>query len=62
MVGKHNGGHNVEGHLSLNIDCSLAQAFYVIDFCKARAAVKGGQGEKDCSAGSVGSSIMGIWG
>ena len=64
VVGKHNGGCNIEGHFSFNSGCSLAQAFYVIGFGKDWSAVEGDQSEKDCPAGSVGALIighLGVW-
>lgn len=59
VVGKHNSGCNIEGHFSFNDRCSLAQAFYIVGFCKNWSAVEGNQGEKDCPAGSVDASIIG---
>ena len=59
VVGKHNGGCNIEGHFSFNSGGCLAQAFYVVGFCKDGPAVEGDQGEKDCPAGSVGASTIG---
>ena len=62
VVGKHNGGCNIEGHFSFNSGSCPAQASYVIGFCKNWSAVEGDQSEKDCPAGSAGASIIGHFG
>ena len=48
-----------QGPCSFNCGCSLAQAFYIVRFCKDGSAVEGDQNEKDCLARSVGASIIG---
>ena len=48
-----------QGHFSFDGGCSLAQAFYVVGFCKDGAAVEGDQGEKDGTARCINASIIG---